>query len=147
MKVWYYNVDGRILTIGGVLVEEFDKDKLIICNNCKAINRGERFCHNCGNDLLENKVQDDNEEKTIEYTNSSNSSNVVAQKFTLIVVINKIIGYICSIVIAIILIIAVNFWIGLVFGLLIAVMTWLSTLLLEAIAEIINLLQDIKNKT
>lgn len=127
-------------------MEEFDKDKLIICNNCKAINRGERFCHNCGNDLLENKAQNNNEEKTIEYTNSSNSSNVVAQKFTLIVVINKIIGYICSIVIAIILIIAVNFWIGLVFGLLIAVMTWLSTLLFEAIAEIINLLQDIKNK-
>ena len=49
-------------------------------------------------------------------------------------------------IIAIILIIAVNFWIGLVFGLLIAVMTWLSTLLFEAIAEIINLLQDIKNK-
>ena len=59
-------------------MEEFDKEKLIICNNCKAINRGERYCHNCGNDLLENKAQNNNEEKTIEYTDSSNSSNVVA---------------------------------------------------------------------
>ena len=127
-------------------MEEFDKDKLIICNNCKAINRGERFCHNCGNDLLENKVQDNNEEKTIEYTNSSNSSNVVAQKFTMIVITTKVIGYILSIIVAVILMNTIKFWVGLVVGLLIADITWLSTLLFEAIAEIINLLQDIKNK-
>lgn len=127
-------------------MEEFDKDKLIICNNCKAINRGERFCHNCGNDLLENKTQNNNEEKTIEYTDSSNSSNVVAQKFTMIVITTKVIGYILSIIVAIILMRVVKFWLGLIVGLLIADVTWLSTLLFEAIAEIINLLQDIKNK-
>ena len=127
-------------------MEEFDKDKLIICNNCKAINRGERFCHNCGNDLLENKAQNNNEEKTIEYTNSSNSSNVVAQKFTIIVISTKVVGYILSIIVAIILMRVVKFWLGLIVGLLIADITWLSTLLFEAIAEIINLLQDIKNK-
>lgn len=128
-------------------MEEFDKDKLIICNNCKAINRGERYCHNCGNDLLENKVQDNNEEKTIEYTDSSNSSNIVAQKFTIIVISTKVVGYILSIIVAIVLMKVVKFWVGLVVGLLIADITWLSTLLFEAIAEIINLLQDIKNKT
>ncbi len=127
-------------------MEEFDKDKLIICNNCKAINRGERFCHNCGNDLLENKAQNNNEEKTIEYTDSSNSSNVVAQKFTIIVISTKVVGYILSIIVAIILMRVVKFWLGLIVGLLIADITWLSTLLFEAIAEIINLLQDIKNK-
>ena len=127
-------------------MEEFDKEKLIICNNCKAINRGERFCHNCGNDLLENKVQDNNEEKTIEYTDSSNSSNVVAQKFTMIVITTKVIGYILSIIVAVILMNTIKFWVGLVVGLLIADITWLSTLLFEAIAEIINLLQDVKNK-
>lgn len=134
------------MSIGGVLVEEFDKDKLIICNNCKAINRGERFCHNCGNDLLENKAQNNNEEKNIEYTDSSNSSNVVAQKFTMIVITTKVIGYILSIIVAVILMNTIKFWVGLVVGLLIADITWLSTLLFEAIAEIINLLQDIKNK-
>lgn len=127
-------------------MEEFDKDKLIICNNCKAINRGERFCHNCGNDLLENKAQNNNEEKNIEYTDSSNSSNVVAQKFTMIVITTKVIGYILSIIVAVILMNTIKFWVGLVVGLLIADITWLSTLLFEAIAEIINLLQDIKNK-
>lgn len=127
-------------------MEEFDKDKLIICNNCKAINRGERFCHNCGNDLLENKAQNNNEEKNIEYTDSSNSSNVVAQKFTMIVITTKVIGYIFSIIVAVILMNTIKFWVGLVVGLLIADITWLSTLLFEAIAEIINLLQDIKNK-
>ncbi len=127
-------------------MEEFDKEKLIICNNCKAINRGERYCHNCGNDLLENKVQDNNEEKTIEYTDSSNSSNIVAQKFTIIVISTKVVGYILSIIVAIVLMKVVKFWVGLVVGLLIADITWLSTLLFEAIAEIINLLQDIKNK-
>ena len=37
-------------------------------------------------------------------------------------------------------------FIGIIAGIVIAVAVWLSTLFLEAIAEGLNLLQDIKNK-
>ena len=86
------------------------------------------------------------EEKDIEYVNSSDSSNMVANKFTLIVVIIKVIGYIGAIVTLIAFLIHGEIGQGFLFGIIIAVITWFSTLAFEAIAEILNLLQDIKNK-
>lgn len=86
------------------------------------------------------------EEKEIEYVNSSDSSNMVANKFTLIVIIIKVIGYITAVVTLIAFLIAGEIGQGFLFGIIIAVITWFSTLAFEAIAEILNLLQDIKNK-
>lgn len=84
--------------------------------------------------------------KEISYTNASNSSNTVANKFTLVVMITKIIGYICAIIIGIVFIANVSFWTGIVTGVVIAVAVWFSTLIFEAVAEALNLLQDIKNR-
>ena len=39
-----------------------------------------------------------------------------------------------------------KFLIGILSGLVLVALTWLSTLIFEAIAEGLNLLQDIKNK-
>ena len=134
--------------------KEVDLDKLMICPKCKAVNRNERYCHNCGRDLLSNEpIEDESEENKIEYIDSSNSSNVVAGKFELVVLIIKFIGYISALIIVIaFLIMAISFekghlfLIGIILGIIQAIITWLSTLILEAIAEALNLLQDIKNK-
>lgn len=83
--------------------------------------------------------------KEISYTNASNSSNTVANKFTLVVTITKVIGYICAVIIGIVIIANISFWLGLLIGVSIAIAVWFSTLIFEAIAETLNLLQDIKN--
>lgn len=84
--------------------------------------------------------------KEISYTNASNSSNTVANKFTLVVMITKVIGYLCAIIIGIVIIANDYFLTGIVTGIVIAVAVWFSTLIFEAIAEGLNLLQDIKNR-
>jgi hypothetical protein len=58
----------------------------------------------------------------------------------------KFIGYVGAVISAIILIGNGEFGVGILAGLVIAIVTWFSTLLFEAIAEGLNLLQDIKNK-
>ena len=72
--------------------------------------------------------------------------NIVANKFTLVVTIVKAIGYIVATVMGIMTMTSTNAFLGLLCGGAIAIATWLSTLIFEAIAEGLNLLQDIKNK-
>ena len=110
------------------------------------------YCNICYKDRenIENEKKDFNKEKKskVEYIDSSNSSNVVANKFKLVVRAIKIIGYAGAIIIGIMMmsIDYFGFLAGLLTGLGIAITTWFSTLLFEAIAEGLNLLQDIKNK-
>lgn len=72
--------------------------------------------------------------------------NKVAKKFNLVIIIMKFLGYFSAFVSLIIFISLNNFGWGLLSCFVIAVMTWLSTLIFEAIAEGLNLLEDIKNK-
>lgn len=84
--------------------------------------------------------------KEISHTSESNSSNKVANKFTLVVLITKIVGYLCAIICGLIFMGDEGFWFGLLIIVSIAIAVWFSTLIFEAIAETLNLLQDIKNK-
>ena len=86
--------------------------------------------------------------KNKENANLNNNSNVVARKFTLVVNIIKILGYISAIGIGIYVydIEGEEFFPGLIAGVVTAASVWISTLLFEAIAEALNLLQDIKDK-
>jgi hypothetical protein len=114
------------------------------CGTTENVNF-EGMCKKCYEESLgfnKNTVSN----RKIEYTNSSNNSNRIADKFTLVVNITKILGYLCAIIIAIVMMINVSLWSGLLVGLVIAGIVWFSTLLFEAIAEGLNLLQDIKNK-
>ena len=119
-------------------MEENNKRKCKKCGTTENVNF-EGMCKKC----YEESIRIGNDEE--QYINSSNSSNNVAQKFLLVVNIIKFLGYFVSIFCGIMLIINVNFWLGLGVCLVIAIITWLSTLLFEAIAEALNLLQDIKN--
>ncbi|MCI8290894.1 MAG: hypothetical protein HFJ25_01365 [Clostridia bacterium] len=139
-----------------------EENNIIICEKCYEENEVARnTCKKCGAKLYKNNVENGTKEdfhkkktteqkettaKEIEYIDSSNSSNTVADKFILVVMIIKFIGYVGAVISAIILIGNGEFGVGILAGLVIAIVTWFSTLLFEAIAEGLNLLQDIKNK-
>lgn len=72
-------------------------------------------------------------------------NNKVAKKFRLIIDIIQIIGYIISGLIFVAALLDLNLY-CLIYGVIVALSTWFSTLFLEAIAEIIELLDNIKNK-
>lgn len=99
------------------------------------------MCENCYKESIRG-----DEKKKVEPTNSSNCSNSVADKFLLVVLIVKFIGYIGAVITAIIFMVNGGFGLGILSGVIIAISIWCSTLLFEAIAEGLNLLQDIKNK-
>lgn len=86
-------------------------------------------------------------EKKVEYNNNTRKTkNKVANKFSLIVMITKCIGYFSAIIVLIAFIQMEEIWSGLRWCIVICIATWFSTLIFEAIAEGLNLLQDIKNK-
>jgi len=66
----------------------------------------------------------------------------------MVVSIIKIIGYILAFIFGLVMLDASgdNFFIAILSGGIFALFVWFSTLLYEAIAEVLNLLQDIKNK-
>ena len=79
--------------------------------------------------------------------------NRVAKKFKIVVTVIKILGYGYAILSTLLFILASALSnmvllavLGIVVGLLIAIGTWLACLMYEAIAEGLQLLQDIKNK-
>ena len=73
-------------------------------------------------------------------------TNKVALKFTTVSSIIQVIGYTIAILYGLWAMVNVSFFNGLIIGVIIGFTVFFSTLLYEAIAEIINLLQDIKNK-
>ena len=121
-----------------------DSDQFIICPKCKAVNKNERYCHNCNADLLES--ENDEEEQIEENIDFSDSSNKTVNKFKLIALLTKIEGSIISVVIGIILIASVSFWIGLIVGLIIAVVSWLFAFVFEGITEALKILYNISDK-
>lgn len=139
-----------------------EESNIIICEKCYEENELTRnTCKKCGARLYKNNIENDtkggstkkksipkkdNDVKEVEYIDSSNSSNTVAEKFILVVMITKFIGYIGAVILAIVFIGNGEPGLGILAGIVIAIATWFSTLLFEAIAEGLNLLQDIKNK-
>ena len=87
---------------------------------------------------IEHRVEHNDNEKQIK--------NKVANKFNFVVMIVKCFGYLSAIIIFICFIQMDKFLVGLGCCVVLCVTTWLSTLIMEAIAEGLNLLQDIKNK-
>ncbi len=79
-------------------------------------------------------------------TNLRDINNPVAKKFNFLVMTMKIIGYFSAFISLITFISLGKFWFGL--GIFISALggVWLSTLIFEAIAEALNLLQEIRDK-
>lgn len=73
-------------------------------------------------------------------------NNKVALKFGIVIMIIKAIGYIGAVMLFIVLASTEQFLSGLVTGVITFIVTWFSTLIFEAIAEGLQLLQDIKEK-
>lgn len=83
----------------------------------------------------------------MEENERKNAQNKVARKFNIIVTVTKVFGYFIAVLTMIITTsVTSNFGTGFLYGVSIAIATWLSTLLFEAIAEGLNLLQDINNR-
>ena len=131
-----------------------ENKELIICEKCYEENEITRnTCKYCGAKLYKNdnnkssnsknKIKD---EETINYDDENEITNKVASKFSLLVGIMKFIGYSASFISFIALLSSEET--GFAFLCLIggAIFTWLSTLFFEAVAEGLQLLQDIKDK-
>lgn len=125
-------------------------------------------CQNCGNDVSDKAKQcphcqtvinDDNGIENIlnkvkiktQTTNSTNNYNKriynrVANKFNTVVFIVKFLGYFAGFIWLILLAQNDNFLMGLGVCIGIFIITWFSTLIFEAIAEGLQLLEDIRNK-
>ncbi len=139
-------------------IETMKKMETMQCKECcrdiskEVYEKNNGYCNICYADRedIESEKKEFNKEKKSEtqYIDSSNSSNIVAKKFKLVVKTIKIIGYVGAVIIAIMFMSIGDLWVltGFLSGIAIAITTWFSTLLFEAIAEGLNLLQDIKNK-
>ena len=123
-------------------------------------------CQNCGNDVSDKARQCPHCQATINDTNGietvlnkarirtekSNTIknkriyNRVATKFNFVVWIVKFIGYAGGTITWIVLANLENGLAGFVICIITCIATWISTLLFEAVAEGLQLLQDIKDK-
>lgn len=125
-------------------------------------------CQNCGNDVSDKAkkcphcdyiINDDNGIENIlnkvkvktEITSNTSSYNKriynkVANKFKIVITVLKFLGYFGAFITLITFSSIDKFIIGLCWCIGICIATWLSTLTLEAIAEGLQLLEDIKNK-
>jgi len=96
-----------------------------------------KFLNNANNHLNKQTLNSNIKKKTKkEYT------NFVAKKFDLVILIIKGLGYSVAVIMALMNAFDLGIWIGI----FVAIATWLSTLILEAVAEGLQLLEDIKNK-
>ena len=146
-----------------------EEDDVIICEKCYEENESTRnICKRCGaklykgNEEVSEKILEDNIKagkkrnlknsdkdepvKENAYMNSSGGFNRVANKFTTVVLLVKIFGYIVALYVFFLFIDMDELGTGILMSIGIIGITWSSTLLYEAIAEGLNLLQDIKNK-
>lgn len=111
---------------------------IIKCPQCNEdVSDKAKICPHCNYDIdIFNKTE---KLKNDDY-------NPVARKFNLVVIIIKILGYFSAFTSLITFIILKSFWFGILSFIIICIATWLSTLIFEAIAEGLNLLENIKNK-
>lgn len=118
-----------------------------ICPACKAANREERYCHNCGMDLLMIKPYSGVAvERNTQNTTRSEEKNKIAYKFIIVATIVRVLCCIVGLILAIAFITLEQPIIGIIYGVVLVISGFFWGLILDAIAEVINLLQDIKNK-
>lgn len=116
----------KIDEIGWKVIEKLNDNKTIN----KAINKA--------NNYLNKPKSNTNKKK--EY------SNFVAKKFDWIIIIVKALGYTVAVITAL-LSLGNDYQLGLLWGVLVAIATWLISLSFEAVAEIIQKLQNIEDNT
>ena len=119
-----------------------EDNNIIFCEECFKANEPNRTtCINCGAPLKKGNIKHQNNR-----INTLTKTNKVAVKFSIIISIVKFIGYLASII-AFITFLSLEET-GLAFLYLIcgSIVTLFSTLLFEAMAEGLQLLEDIKNK-
>ena len=117
--------------------------KVVKCKECckdiseEEFNSYKGYCKNC----YENKENIADEKKL-----SNQEKNKIASKFKIVANILRFFGYGMAILWAILHIADYEAGFGIFVGIAIAIITWLSCLFWEAIAEALQLLEDIKNK-
>lgn len=126
---------------------------IVKCKNCgKDVSDKARECPHCQaivNDTneLENVLYNFKEKRKNENNvNTRKIYNKVATKFNVVVYIIRFLGYFSGFISLIILAQNNSFSLGLVVCVITCIVTWLSTLFFVAIAEGLQLLQDIKEK-
>lgn len=126
---------------------------LIKCSVCgKDVSDKAKICPHCttpinNENTMKKMINNVKEKITItSIQNNRRTVNRVANKFDLLTYIMKFLGYFSAIICLIVFTQNVNLGTGLIFCIVICVATLLSTLFLEAIAEVLQLLEDIKNK-
>lgn len=115
---------------------------IIFCEKCYKANEPNRtICINCGATLKRDNINYQNKK-----INTQSITNSVSHKFSLLVGIMQIIGYLASFIafVTFLTLEETGFaFLSLICG---TIVTWLSTLFFEAVAEGLQLLQDIKDK-
>ena len=121
---------------------------IIKCPNCNQdVSDKAKNCPHCDYKINDfDEVERLKNSVSVSPSNTRNTFNPIAKKFNLVVMIVKVIGYFSAFISIIAFASIREFWWGLLGSIVIVISTWLSTLLFEAIAEGLNLLQDIKNK-
>lgn len=127
---------------------------IIKCQKCgNNVSNKAKQCPHCNSIINDTKGIENilnNVRVITETSNATNNNkriyNKVATKFNFVVWIMKFIGYAGGIITWIALANLDNGLMGFVICVVICIATWFSTLLFEAVAEGLQLLEDIKNK-
>ncbi len=136
-----------------------DENNIIVCEKCYEENESSRTtCKYCGAKLYKNDVSNKeyknskdlevNEEEQSEDTWIENTTikNKIANKFKIVANILKFIGYGGAFIFTIIYMSADEIGFAILGAIVIVIATWFSCLFWEAISEVLQLLEDIKNK-
>lgn len=121
---------------------------IVRCPQCNGdVSDKAKNCPHCNYQLNKyDEVERLRNSVSVSSNNNRNAFNPVAKKFNLVVMIMKVLGYFSAFIGLIIFASMEQFWWGLLWCIVICIVTWLSTLIFEAIAEALNLLQEIRDK-
>lgn len=121
---------------------------IIRCPQCNGeVSDKAKSCPHCNYQLNKcDEVERLRNNVSVSSNNNRNAFNPVAKKFNLVVMIMKVLGYFSAFIGLIIFASMEQFWWGVLWCIVICIVTWLSTLIFEAIAEALNLLQEIRDK-
>ncbi len=126
---------------------------ILKCKKCGEDIQGYAFmgyCEKCFDKYENSKIEklESYKPNVKEINNNKTIDNEVSDKFTLFVIITKALGYLLSVISFFVIMFATNgnILIGLLIGAIICIITLLLSLFLEGFAEVLQLLEDIKNK-
>lgn len=121
---------------------------IVRCPQCNGeVSDKAKSCPHCNYQLNKyDEVERLRNSVSVSSNNNRNAFNPVAKKFNLVVMIMKVLGYFSAFIGLIIFASMEQFGWGVLWCIVICIVTWLSTLIFEAIAEALNLLQEIRDK-